>query len=205
MHTIGHNVIIGIIFVIIVLFAFILDLRITLIASLVIPLALGFAFLLFRLFNIPANLLSMGAVDFGIIVDGSVILMENIHRCISGYKGNLTQNKKEALIYKAVREVGSVIVFSTLIILCCFLPIFAFDGVAGKLFHPLAFTMGFSLIGAVIASLLFLPAISSIYIPDKKLEEKKTKLHQKHKEIMSKISETYVKFLHKVLHIRKNS
>lgn len=198
MHTIGHNVVVGIIFVIIVLFAFILDLRITLIASLVIPLALGFAFLLFRLFNIPANLLSMGAVDFGIIVDGAVILMENIHRCISGYKGNLTQNKKEALIYKAVREVGSVIVFSTLIILCCFLPIFAFDGVAGKLFHPLAFTMGFSLIGAVIASLLFLPAISSIYIPDKKLEEKKTILHQKHKEIMSKISETYMKILHKV-------
>lgn len=197
MHTIGHNVVVGIIFVIIVLFAFILDLRITLIASLVIPLALGFAFLLFRLFNIPANLLSMGAVDFGIIVDGAVILMENIHRCITNYKGTLNQNKKEALIYKAVREVGSVIIFSTLIILCCFLPIFAFDGVAGKLFHPLAFTMGFSLIGAVIASLLFLPAIASIYIPDKNHEEN-SKLHLKHKEIMNKISDTYVKFLHKV-------
>lgn len=78
MHTISHNVICGIVFVIIVLFAFILDLRITLIASLVIPLALSFAFMLFRIFNIPANLLSMGAVDFGIIVDGAVILMENI-------------------------------------------------------------------------------------------------------------------------------
>lgn len=198
MHTIGHNIVVGIIFVIIVLFAFILDLRITLIASLVIPLALGFAFLLFRLFDIPANLLSMGAVDFGIIVDGAVILMENIYRCLTGYKGTLTRNKKDALIYKAVREVGSVIVFSTLIILCCFLPIFAFDGVAGKLFHPLAFTMGFSLIGAVIASLLFLPAISSIYMPDKKFEERNTKLYIKHKEIMSKITETYVKFLHKV-------
>lgn len=113
MHTIGHNVICGIIFVMIILFAFILDLRITLIASLVIPLALGFAFMLFRLFNIPANLLSMGAVDFGIIVDGAVILMENIFRCLANYKGALTQNKKEALIYKAVKEVGSVIVFSS--------------------------------------------------------------------------------------------
>lgn len=117
MHTIAHNVVCGIIFVIIVLFAFILDLRITLIASLVIPLALGFAFMLFRLFNIPANLLSMGAVDFGILVDGAVILMENIFRCLSSYKGKLTQNRKEALIYKAVKEVGSVIIFSTIIIL----------------------------------------------------------------------------------------
>lgn len=191
MHTIGHNVICGIVFVIIVLFAFILDLRITLIASLVIPLALSFAFLLFRLFNIPANILSMGAVDFGIIVDGAVILMENIFRHIAKYKGRLTQQKKEALIYKGVKEVASVIVFSTIIILCCFLPIFAFEGVAGKLFHPLAFTMGFSLIGAVIASILLLPAISAIYVPNKNLVEKEIK-------ILEKITDFYLKTLNKV-------
>lgn len=192
MHTIGHNVICGIVFVIIVLFAFILDLRITLIASLVIPLALAFAFTLFRIFDIPANLLSMGAVDFGIIVDGAVILMENIFRCLAEYKGQLTQIKKEAIIYKAVKEVGSVIIFSTVIILCCFLPIFAFDGVVGKLFHPLAFTMGFSLIGAVIASLFLLPAISAIYMPAKNIHEKENK-------ILDKITEVYKKTLEKVL------
>ena len=192
MHTIGHNVVCGIVFVIIVLFAFILDLRITLIASLVIPLALAFAFTLFRIFDIPANLLSMGAVDFGIIVDGAVILMENIFRCLAEYKGQLTQIKKEAIIYKAVKEVGSVIIFSTVIILCCFLPIFAFDGVAGKLFHPLAFTMGFSLIGAVIASLFLLPAISAIYMPAKNIHEKENK-------ILDKITEVYKKTLEKVL------
>lgn len=191
MHTIAHNVICGIVFVIIVLFAFILDLRITLIASLVIPLALGFAFMLFRLFDIPANLLSMGAVDFGILVDGAVILMENIFRCLSNYKGKLTQTKKEALIYKAVKEVGSVIIFSTIIILCCFLPIFAFDGVAGKLFHPLAFTMGFSLIGAVISSLFLLPAISAIYMPNKKVIEKENKT-------LNKITDYYKSLLNKV-------
>lgn len=191
MHTIAHNVICGIVFVIIVLFAFILDLRITLIASLVIPLALGFAFMLFRLFDIPANLLSMGAVDFGILVDGAVILMENIFRCLSNYKGKLTQTKKEAIIYKAVKEVGSVIIFSTIIILCCFLPIFAFDGVAGKLFHPLAFTMGFSLIGAVISSLFLLPAISAIYMPNKKIVEKENK-------ILDKITDYYKALLNKV-------
>lgn len=192
MHTIGHNVVCGIVFVIIVLFAFILDLRITLIASLVIPLALAFAFTLFRIFDIPANLLSMGAVDFGIIVDGAVILMENIFRCLAEYKGQFTQIKKEAIIYKAVKEVGSVIIFSTVIILCCFLPIFAFDGVVGKLFHPLAFTMGFSLIGAVIASLFLLPAISAIYMPAKNIHEKENK-------ILDKITEVYKKTLEKVL------
>lgn len=192
MHTIGHNVICGIVFVIIVLFAFILDLRITLIASLVIPLALGFAFTLFKIFDIPANLLSMGAVDFGIIVDGAVILMENIFRCLAEYKWQLTQTKKEAIIYKAVKEVGNVITFSTIIILCCFLPILAFDGVAGKLFHPLAFTMGFSLIGAVITSLFFLPAISAIYMPVKNIQEKDNK-------IIDKITNIYRKFLNKIL------
>lgn len=192
MHTIGHNVICGIVFVIIVLFAFILDLRITLIASLVIPLALGFAFTLFKIFDIPANLLSMGAVDFGIIVDGAVILMENIFRCLTEYKWQLTQTKKEAIIYKAVKEVGNVITFSTIIILCCFLPILAFDGVAGKLFHPLAFTMGFSLIGAAITSLFFLPAISAIYMPVKNIQEKDNK-------ILDKITNIYRKFLNKIL------
>lgn len=192
MHTIGHNVICGIVFVIIVLFAFILDLRITLIASLVIPLALGFAFTLFKIFDIPANLLSMGAVDFGIIVDGAVILMENIFRCLTEYKWQLTQTQKEAIIYKAVKEVGNVITFSTIIILCCFLPILAFDGVTGKLFHPLAFTMGFSLIGAVITSLFFLPAISAIYMPVKNIQEKDNK-------ILDKITNIYRKFLNKIL------
>ena len=197
MHTIGHNVVCGIVFVILILFAFILDLRITLIASLVIPLALAFAFSLFKLFGIPANLLSMGAVDFGIIVDGAVILMENIFRCLAEYKGQLSQKKKEAIIYKAVREVGSVITFSTVIILCCFLPIFAFDGVAGKLFHPLAFTMGFSLLGAVVASLFFLPAIAAIYIPNTKIVEKDNK-------VLDKITETYKHLLDKVFRAPKN-
>ena len=197
MHTIGHNVVCGIVFVILILFAFILDLRITLIASLVIPLALAFAFSLFKLFGIPANLLSMGAVDFGIIVDGAVILMENIFRCLAEYKGQLSQKKKEAIIYKAVREVGSVITFSTVIILCCFLPIFAFDGVAGKLFHPLAFTMGFSLLGAVVASLFFLPAIAAIYIPNAKIVEKDNKM-------LDKITETYKHLLKKVFRAPKN-
>lgn len=191
LHTIGHNIVCGILFVLIILYAFTLDLRITLIASLVIPLALSFAFFMFKIFEIPANLLSMGAVDFGILADGAIILMENIFRCLSHYKGNLTKQKKDVLIYKAVKEVGGVIAFATLIILSCFLPIFAFDGVAGKLFHPLAFTMGFSLIGAVLTSIFLLPAISSMLIPEGNIVEKENK-------ILNKITEWYRNNLIKV-------
>lgn len=179
MHTIGHNVVMGIVFVIIVLFAFTLDLRVTLIASLVIPLALCFAFFMFNLFSLPANLLSMGAVDFGILVDCSIILMENIFRCLSEYKGTLTVPKKDALIYKASREVGGVIAFSTFIIFCCFLPIFAFKGVAGKLFHPLAFTMGFALMGAVLSSLFLLTGLSSLFMPNGKVIERENPIFKK--------------------------
>ena len=175
MNTIGHNVALGIVFVIIVLFAFTLDLRVTLIASLVIPLALCFAFAMFKLFSLPANLLSMGAVDFGILVDCSIILMENIFRCLSEYKGELTTKKKDALIYKASREVGGVIAFSTFIIFCCFLPIFSFTGVAGKLFHPLAYTMGFALTGAVLSSLFLLTGLSSLFMKNGKIIEKENK------------------------------
>ena len=192
MHTIGHNVVAGIIFVVLILFAFILDLRITLIASLVIPLALSFAFLLFKIFDIPANLLSMGAVDFGIIVDGAVIVMENIFRCMTRYKGQINQKKKEALIYRAVNEVGSVVLFSTMIILCCFLPIFVFDGVAGKLFHPLAYTMGFALVGAVLVSLFLLPAIASIHVPNTKMIEKENK-------VLKRVTAFYLDLLEKIL------
>lgn len=175
LHTIGHNIICGIFFVVIILYAYTLNYRVTLIASLVIPLAICFAFLMFNIFGISANLLSLGAVDFGILVDCSIILMENVFRCLSEYKGELNVKKKDALIYKATREVGGVIAFSTFIIFCCFLPLFAFDGVAGKLFHPLAFTMGFSLLGAVLTSLFLLTGLASLWMPNKRIFEKENK------------------------------
>lgn len=173
--TIGHNIASGIFFVVIILYAYTLNYRVTLIASLVIPLAICFAFIMFHIFNISANLLSLGAVDFGILVDCSIILMENIFRCMTEYKGELTPKKKDVIVYKATREVGGVIAFSTFIIFCCFLPLFAFDSVAGKLFHPLAFTMGFSLLGAVLSSLFLLTALASLWMPNGKIYEKKNK------------------------------
>lgn len=175
LHTIGHNIACGIFFVVIILYAYTLNYRVTLIASLVIPLAICFAFMMFNLFGISANLLSLGAVDFGILVDCSIILMENVFRCLAEYKGEFSEAKKDALIYKATREVGGVIAFSTFIIFCCFLPLFAFDGVAGKLFHPLAFTMGFSLLGAVLTSLFLLTGLASLWMPNKRVIERENK------------------------------
>lgn len=182
LNTIGHNIACGIFFVIIILYAYTLNYRVTLIASLVIPLAICFAFIMFNLFHISANLLSLGAVDFGILVDCSIILMENVFRCLTEYKGELTPKKKDAIIYRATLEVGGVIAFSTFIILCCFLPLFAFNGVAGKLFHPLAFTMGFSLLGAVLSSLFLLTGLASIWMPNGKIYEKKNETFERFKK-----------------------
>lgn len=170
-HTIAHNVIMGIVFVVIVLLAYTLNYQITLIASLVIPLSILFAFILFNILNIPANLLSLGAVDFGIIVDGAIIVAENIFRHLAKFKGETTLAEKKDLIEKAVKEVSSVIIFSTLIIWFCFLPLMAFDGVAGKLFHPLAFTMGFTLLGAFLISLFVIPSLFLIFFPNDVVEK----------------------------------
>lgn len=182
LDTIGHNIIFGIFFVVIILYAYVLNYRITLIASLVIPLAICFAFIMFDIFHISANLLSLGAVDFGILVDCSIILMENILRSLADYKKTLTPLKKDAIIYKATKEVGGVIAFSTFIIFCCFLPLFAFDSVAGKLFHPLAFTMGFSLLGAVLSSLFLLTGLAASWIPNEKITERETQTFKNFKK-----------------------
>lgn len=186
LHTIGHNIASGIFFVVIILYAYVLNYRVTLIASLVIPLAICFAFIMFNIFGISANLLSLGAVDFGILVDCSIILMENILRSLAEYKKELTPAKKDAIIYKATLEVAGVIAFSTFIILCCFLPLFAFDGVAGKLFHPLAFTMGFSLLGAVLTSLFLLTGLASLWMPNRKIVERENKSLERLKEWYAK-------------------
>ena len=194
MKTISHNVILGIFFVVVILYAFIKNLRLTLITSLTIPLALSFAFILFKIFSIPANLLSMGAVDFGILVDAAVILAENIYTKISGYKNNLTECRKKVLVYKAVKEMWQPIFFSTLIILCCFLPIFAFNGVAGKLFHPLAFTMGFSLIGAVITSLFIIPVLVSKFLHSVKIKEQPETFGKFYEKLLDKTLKSPKKF-----------
>ncbi|MFN8655814.1 MAG: CusA/CzcA family heavy metal efflux RND transporter [Candidatus Obscuribacterales bacterium] len=152
MDTIGHNVIEGIILVVVLLMVFLFSVRGSLVCAMVIPLALLTAFILLTIFKVPANLLSLGAIDFGIIIDGAVVLLENIHRHLHTHREGLVE-----AIVNAASEVAKPILFSTAIIFLTFLPILSFDGVEGKLFRPLAITMNFNLLGAVLATMVAMP------------------------------------------------
>ncbi len=173
-ETISHNVAEGVILVIAVLLLFLFEVRSALIAATVIPFALLFAFTLLNIFKIPANLLSLGAVDFGIIVDGTVVMIENIYRRLAEEGHELDPVDRVQLTLEAAKDVGKPILFATGIIVTAFLPIFAFDGVAGKLFRPLAFTMTFALLGAAIGAVIVIPVICSFVLTKKPLIERES-------------------------------
>lgn len=168
-ETVIHNLLEGIILVTVVVFLFMADWRTTLIVALIIPLALLFAFTCMRMKGMTANLLSMGAVDFGIIIDGAVVMVEGIFVAMDAMAREIGMEKYNRLIklgaFKNVAtEKAKAIFFSKLIIITCLLPIFAFQKVEGKMFSPLAYTLGFALLGALIYTLTFVPALSSILL-----------------------------------------
>lgn len=167
--TVLHNLAEGIILVTVIVFLFMADWRTTLIVSLVIPLALLFAFLCLHLRGMSANLLSLGAVDFGIIIDGAVVMTEGIFVALDhlAHKHGMERFNKLAklgLLRKKGTEMGKAVFFSKLIIITALLPIFAFEKVEGKMFSPLAFTLGFALLGALLFSLTLVPALCSLLL-----------------------------------------
>lgn len=156
-ETISHNVAEGIVLVVVILMLFLFQVRSALICAIVIPTALLIACIVLKAFDISANLLSLGAIDFGIIVDGAVIMVENINR-------RLTQDAIEGLTLKqricaAASEVAGPILFSTMIIAMTFLPVLSFEHVEGRLFKPLAVMMNLVLIAATLTTLLVVPVI----------------------------------------------
>jgi len=168
-HTVIHNLIEGIIFVTVVVLLFMADWRTTLTVSIIIPLSLLFAFICMRLKGMTANLLSMGAVDFGIIIDGAVVMVEGLFVALDHKAKEVGMEKFNKLaklgLFKQVgTEMGKAIFFSKVIILTCLVPIFAFQKVEGKMFSPLAYTLGFALLGALIFTLTFVPALSSVLL-----------------------------------------
>ncbi|OQP54306.1 cation transporter [Niastella yeongjuensis] len=168
-HTVLHNMLEGIIFVTVIVFLFMADWRTTVIVAIVIPLALLFAFICLTLRGMSANLLSMGAIDFGIIIDGAVVMVEGIFVLLDSKAhemGMLRFNKlsKLGLIKNTGGELGKAIFFSKLIIIAGLLPIFSFQKVEGKMFSPLAWTLGFALLGALILTLTLIPLLSSILL-----------------------------------------
>ncbi|MBA3828356.1 MAG: efflux RND transporter permease subunit [Taibaiella sp.] len=168
-HTVLHNLFEGIILVTLIVLIFMADWRTTLIVGIIVPLALLFAFMLMRLRGMTANLLSMGAVDFGIIIDGAVVMVEGLfvaldHRAKEVGMERFNKLAKLGLFKNVGTEMGKAIFFSKIIILTCLVPIFAFKKVEGKMFSPLAYTLGFALLGALIYTLTLVPALSSILL-----------------------------------------
>lgn len=174
--TVMHNMFEGILFVTVIVFLFMADWRTTLTVSIIIPLSLLFAFLCLKLKGMSANLLSLGAVDFGIIIDGAVVMVEGVFVTldhIAHKKGMAAYNKLSigSTIKKTGTELGKAIFFSKLIIITALLPIFAFQKVEGKMFSPLAYTLGFALLGALLFTLTLVPVLCHIFL-NKNVREK---------------------------------
>jgi cobalt-zinc-cadmium resistance protein CzcA len=157
MHTISHTLLEGLLLVTVVVLLYVGSLPGALLIALTIPLSLLFAFICMHWTNIPANLLSLGAIDFGIIVDGSIVLVETILRRREIYP-DLELTEAEA--GNAAALVAKPIFFATLIIIVSYLPLFAFERVERKLFTPMAFTVGYALLGALATALLLMPGLA---------------------------------------------
>ena len=175
-ETVIHNLLEGIVLVTVIVFVFMADWRTTVIVSVIIPLALLFAFICLRLKGMSANLLSMGAIDFGIIIDGAVVMVEGLFVALDHKAHKMGMEKfnklaKSGLIKKTGRDMGKAIFFSKAIIITALLPIFSFEKVEGKVFSPLAWTLGFALLGALIFTLTLVPVLTSILLKKNVVEK----------------------------------
>jgi cobalt-zinc-cadmium resistance protein CzcA len=157
-HTVMHNLTEGIFLVSVILFLFLGNVRSALIVVLTIPFALLFASICLDLSHVPANLLSLGALDFGMVVDGSVVVVENVLRHISSYRRG--ERTIMELIREAVHEVQRPVFFARAIIITAYLPIFTLQHVEGRLFRPMALTVSYALLGALLFSLSILPVLA---------------------------------------------
>ncbi|HEU4413554.1 MAG TPA: CusA/CzcA family heavy metal efflux RND transporter [Candidatus Angelobacter sp.] len=159
--TVENNLLRGMILVVLVLLFFLFSVRAAIIVSLTIPLSLLFAFIILHAHDISANLLSIGAIDFGIVIDGTVVMVENIYRELAQRHGQ--EYKVTDVILAAAADVDRPIFYSVAVIIAGYLPIYALSGPSGKLFHPMADTMTFALIGALILTLTLVPVLSSYW------------------------------------------
>jgi len=158
-RTVEDNLLRGIVLVIIVLIFFLYDVRSGLIVAATIPLSLFFAFICLDLRHIPANLLSIGAIDFGILVDGAVVMVENIHRQLA--RRGVSGASIREVIASAAGEVDRPIVYAIAVIVAGFLPIYVLSGPSGRLFRPMADTTIFALIGALLVTLTVMPVLAA--------------------------------------------
>lgn len=173
--TVSNNLLEGAALVIVVLFIALGNLRAALITALIIPLSMLFTISGMVASNVSANLLSLGALDFGIIVDGAVIIVENCIRRLALEQEKLgrelTTSERFEIVFDASKEVRRALLFGQLIIMVVYLPVFALSGVEGKMFHPMAFTVLLALLGAVFLSITFVPAAVALFLSGKMMEK----------------------------------
>lgn len=177
--TVKKNLLEGATLVIVILFLFLGNIRAALITAMVIPLSMLFTFTGMVTYKVSANLMSLGALDFGIIVDGAVVIVENCVRRLSHAQEQqgrpLTRSERFHEVFAAAREARRPLLFGQLIIMVVYLPIFALSGVEGRMFHPMALTVVLALLGAMILSVTFVPAAVALFI-GKKVSEKENRL-----------------------------
>jgi cobalt-zinc-cadmium resistance protein CzcA len=165
--TVEKNLIEGALIVILVLVLFLGNLRAGLIVASAIPLSMLFALGLMNVFGVSANLMSLGAIDFGLIVDGAVIIVEATlhHLGLRKAIGSLTQNEMDDEVFLSASKIRSSAAFGEIIILIVYIPILSLIGIEGKMFRPMAMTVGFAIIGALILSLTYIPMMCALFLP----------------------------------------
>jgi len=185
-NTVKKNLAEGAILVIVILFLFLGNIRAAIITALVIPLSMLFTFTGMVTYQVSANLMSLGALDFGVIIDGAVVIVENCVRRLAHAQEqqgrSLTRSERFQEVFIASKEARRALLFGQLIIMVVYLPIFALTGVEGKMFHPMAFTVVIALVGAMILSVTFIPAAVALFIGDK-VPEKENVLMQTAKRL----------------------
>jgi cobalt-zinc-cadmium resistance protein CzcA len=169
-NTVGHNLLEGIFLVVLVLFLFLQNLPATLLVTAVVPLSLLFAFFMMKMSHTPANLISLGSLDFGIIIDGALIIVEYVL-----VQTALLKSRTEEVIQKSVTEIVRSVFFSMCMIILAYLPIFTLERVEGRMFNPLAWTISYALLGALIISLTLIPTLLPwvLELSEKKLQKSK--------------------------------
>ncbi|HXP48858.1 MAG TPA: efflux RND transporter permease subunit, partial [Bacteroidia bacterium] len=188
--TVLHNLVEGIILVIGLVFLFMADWRATLIVAIIVPLSLLFAFICMQIKGMPVNLLSLGAVDFGIIIDGAVVMVEGCFVVFDRKYKELGKEKfnkraKMGWIKNTSIDMGKAILFAKFIIITALIPIFSFENVEGKIFSPLAYTLGFALIGALIFTLTLVPVLIHMLL--------NKNVYEKHNPVVSGLEKGYIK------------
>ncbi len=198
LETVVKTLFEGISIVIIVLIFFLGSAKSALVVALTIPFSLLFAFIMMKLTGIPANLLSLGAIDFGIIVDGAVVMVEHL---IKKYKTATSDEKKSGIIkmtLHAAQDIGREIFFSITIIIMAYMPILLMTRIEGKLFSPMALTLAFAVIGSMIAALTFIPVLVS-FIYNKAIINDKIIIHEHENKLLQFTERAYSNLLSKLI------